>query len=421
MTIEGAAALTGDDQRAAADRVAAPAPAAAVHAGEPRPLIAHVIFRLAVGGLENGLVNIINRTPQYRHAVVCLTDYTDFHRRIRHDAVSLHALHKREGHDLGMLLRLWRLLRTLRPDIVHSRNLAALEAQLPAVLAGVRGRVHGEHGRDVHDLDGSRRSHRWLRRAFRPLVQRYVPLSRELEHYLREDIAVPDAKIVQIYNGVDAGRFHPAAGERLSPLPPGFAPPGAVVIGTVGRLAAVKDQLTLVRAFVELLAQTPQRRDTARLVIVGDGELRRAAEDILQQAGVAEFAWLPGARDDVPELMRALDVFVLPSLAEGISNTILEAMASGLPVIATRVGGNAELVAEDETGTLVPAAAPKALAEAIARYADDAALRERHGRAGRARVEREFSIEAMVASYVQIYERALRREAGRESASTGTK
>src|SRR3569832_781592 len=134
---------------------------------DARPLIAHVFFLLAVGGLENGLVILINRTPQYRHAIICLTEYTDLHRRIRHAAVSLHALHKREGHDYGVLLRLWRLLRALRPGVVHSRNLAALEAQLPALLAGVPGRVHGEHGRDVHDLDGSRAGRRGRRRRDR--------------------------------------------------------------------------------------------------------------------------------------------------------------------------------------------------------------------------------------------------------------
>ena len=375
---------------------------------DTRPLIAHVIFRLAVGGLENGLVNLINRTPQFRHAIICLTDYTDFHRRICHDAVSLHALRKREGHDYAVLLRLFQLLRELKPDVVHSRNLAALEAQLPALLAGVRGRVHGEHGRDVQDLDGSRRSHRWLRKAFRPLVRRYIPLSRDLERYLRNDIRVSPAKISQIYNGVDAERFHPA-GERAAVLPDGFAPRGTVVIGTVGRLAAVKDQLTLVRAFITAIEREPSLRARARLVIVGDGELRPEAEALLTRAGLSPLAWLPGARDDVPELMRAMDVFVLPSLAEGISNTILEAMACGLPVIATRVGGNGELVMEGATGMLIPAAQPSLLAEALAMYVDDEDLRRRHGVAGRARVEREFSMEAMVARYVEVYRRELAR------------
>src|SRR3569832_714799 len=374
MNERAVAALIARDDPSASGTASAGAraqPRNRVH--DARPLIAHVIFRLAVGGLENGLVNLINRTPQYRHAIICLTDYTDFHRRIRHDAVSLHALHKREGHDFGVLLRLRRLLRSLRPDLERSRT-----------------------------------SHLWLRRAFRPLVRRYIPLSRDLERYLRDDIGVPEPKIAQIYNGVDAARFHPAS-ERAAVLPAGFAPAGAVVIGTVGRLATVKDQITLVRAFITLLEREPQLRTRARLVIVGDGELRTQAQTLLEQAGVTALAWLSGAREDVPELMRAMDVFVLPSLAEGISNTILEAMASGLPVVATRVGGNGELVVEGTTGMLVPAAQPGILAEALAIYIDDEALRRRHGASGRARVEREFSMEAMVARYVEVYQRELER------------
>ncbi len=410
MNNEAVAALTaGERQPVAAPARVAGAAEPAARRSDARPLIAHVIYRLDVGGLENGLVNLINRTPQYRHAIICMTGYTEFHRRIEHDAVTLHALAKREGHDLGVFLRLWRLLRALKPRIVHTRNMSALEAQLPALLAGVRARVHGEHGRDVHDLDGSNRKYRWLRRAFRPLVQHYIPLSRDLENYLRDEIAVPPRKITQIYNGVDATRFHPAQGGR-EPVPLlDFAPPQTVVIGTVGRLQTVKDQLNLVRAFLLLLQDQPQLAPRLRLVIVGDGPLRREAQTLLETAGAASAAWLTGARDDIPELMRAMDVFVLPSLAEGISNTILEAMATGLPVVATAVGGNGELVREGETGFLVPAAQPQALAAAIARYVNDAELRRRHGHGGRERVEREFSMEAMVARYVAIYEARLRR------------
>lgn len=401
------AALTEKAYDVAAPAAAVPASSSQAAEQDDRPLIAHVVYRLAVGGLENGLVNLINRTPQYRHAVICLTDYTDFHRRIRHNAISLHALDKREGHDPGMLVRLRRLLRELQPDIVHTRNLAALEAQLPAWLAGVRGRVHGEHGRDVHDLDGSSRKYQWLRRAFRPMVHCYIPLSRDLEQYLLDRIGVPPAKISQIYNGVDTVQFHPRGGERPAVLPADFASSDTVIIGTVGRLAAVKDQVNLVRAFIALIDHAPQLRDRVRLVIIGDGPLLREAQTLLECARMSDLAWLPGERDDVPELMRAIDVFVLPSLAEGISNTILEAMACGLPVIATDVGGNGELVVAEVTGILVPPAQPMPLAEALWLYVNNEELRRRHGLAARERVEREFSMEAMVQRYLAVYQRVL--------------
>ncbi len=120
------------------------------------PLIAHVLYRFDVGGLENGVVNLINRIPgdRYRHAIVALSESTDFTKRL-HREIPVYALHKREGKDLGLHWRFYRLFRRLKPDIVHTRNLNALEAQLPAWLAGVEGRVHGEHGWDVHDFDGS--------------------------------------------------------------------------------------------------------------------------------------------------------------------------------------------------------------------------------------------------------------------------
>ena len=177
------------------------------------PLIAHIIHRLDVGGMENGLVNLINQMPPeaYRHAIICMTDYTAFSERLQRDDVGLYALHKREGKDLGVHGRLWRLLRQLRPDIVHTRNLATLEAQLTATAAGVRARVHGEHGWDVGDADGTNPRNRRLRRLVRPLVSQYIGLSRHQMGYLAEQIGVPRARLNQIYNGVDTGRFHPPA------------------------------------------------------------------------------------------------------------------------------------------------------------------------------------------------------------------
>ena len=124
---------------------------------------------------------------------------------------------------------------------------------------------------------------------------------------------------------------------------------------------------------------------------------------------MAEQAWLPGSRDDVPELMRAMDLFVVPSLAEGICNTILEAMATGLPVIATEVGGNPDLVQPGVTGSLVPAADPEALAATLASYVSDPERCQREGQAARARAECDFSLAAMVRGYLQVYDKALGR------------
>lgn len=373
------------------------------------PLVAHIIFSLDVGGLENGLVNLINHLPEqrFRHAVICLTGYTDFRLRIRRNEVTCYSLDKPAGIAVGMYYKLWRLLRKLQPDIVHTRNLAALEGQLPAALAGVPIRIHGEHGREMNDLDGGNKKYQWLRRLHKPLVHHYVALSRDLESYLCDTIGIAPDKISQIYNGVDTTLFSPVRGARGALPCPGFDAPDLFIIGTVGRMQEVKNQLTLARAFILLLAKIPNARAQLRLVMVGDGPLRAEVQRLLQQAGVCDLAWLPGVRDDIPEIMRELDVFVLPSLAEGISNTVLEAMASGLPVVATRVGGNPELVETDGTGWLVPPGDPEAMAEALHYYFNHPEERARHGAAARAKVRQCFSIEAMARNYMRIYDRLI--------------
>jgi sugar transferase (PEP-CTERM/EpsH1 system associated) len=376
------------------------------------PLIAHIVHHFDVGGLENGMVNLINRIPEdrYRHAVVCMQGYSDYSRRIRHPDVRFIALDKKPGKDLGVYRRLARALRELKPDIVHTRNLSALEGQFAAAWCGVPARVHGEHGRDVFDLHGRNRKYNLLRKLARPLVHRYIALSRDLQQWLVDTVGVAPARIAQIYNGVDVERFRPRNGARGEFGPPGFAAEGKLVIGSVGRMAAVKDFPTLVRAFVDMITARPELRAKLRLAIIGEGGSRAACHALAEQAGAADIVWLPGERADVPELMRGMDLFVLPSLGEGISNTILEAMASGLPVLATRVGGNPELVEEGVTGRLIAPGNPAALAQALLDHVDDPARLARQGGAARARVEAHFSMDAMVRGYLGVYDEVLARQ-----------
>jgi sugar transferase (PEP-CTERM/EpsH1 system associated) len=375
---------------------------------DPRPLVIHVVYRFDVGGLENGVVNLINHMADdaYRHTIIALTEVTDFRKRIARNDVQFISLHKPAGHLFPLYPRLFRLFRDLRPAIVHSRNLAALEVTVPAWAAGVPVRIHGEHGRDVGDLDGSNRKFQWVRRLYNPFVTHFIALSRDLEGYLTDRVGIAARKVTQIYNGVDAVRFHLGEGlPAIDGCP--FRRPDHWLVGAVGRMQTVKDQTLLARAFIHALELEPALKRRLRLVMVGDGPLRAAAQDLLDAAGVSDLAWLPGERHDVPDVLRGLDCFVLPSLAEGISNTILEAMASGLPVIATRVGGNPELVVEGRTGELVPASDAEAMARALIGYATRPEQAREAGRAGRAEVERRFSMEAMVGAYRGLYDRLL--------------
>jgi sugar transferase (PEP-CTERM/EpsH1 system associated) len=371
------------------------------------PLIAHIVHRLDYGGLENGLVNLINGLPagRFRHAVVCLTGFSEFRQRLRGQDVPVHALGKRPGKDWPAYVRLWRLLRKLEPAIVHTRNAGVMDCNVVAWAAGVPVRVHGYHGWDVDDLHGERRRRALIRRACRPFITHHVTVSGQIADWLRRTDHLPEAVLTQVYNGVDTVRFAPgpSASEPLFPE----CTPAPMVIGTVSRLEPVKDPCTLARAFCLLIARRPDLRPRVRLALIGDGQLRAEVEAILADGACASLAVVTGWRDDVGQLMRQLKIFVLSSLNEGISNTILEAMATGLPVIATDVGGNGELVVPGTNGALVPPADPDALAATLESLLADPAALAAAGAASRARVERSFSLGRMLDQYAALYTRLL--------------
>lgn len=390
--------------------------------GRP-PLIVHVVHRFAVGGMENGIVNLLNNLPTAfaDHAIVALTDAdAGFAARLRRGDVRIIALHKPEGQTARILPRLYGLLRRLAPAVVHTRNVGTLEAQLAAWAAGVPVRIHGEHGWDVGDLGGTNQRMLWLRRVMKAFVHHQAALSTPTQRYLVERVGVAAQRVSNICNGVDTERFHPAratleathAAEddaRRADVSGGALAPGDFVVGAVGRVAAVKNVPMLVDAFARVSRRNPAFERSARLAIVGDGpELDRVRARI-DETGLRARAWLPGGRDDVPDCLRCLDVLCLPSLVEGISNTVLEAMACGLPVIATEVGGNAELVDAGVSGVLVRSGDVEALADAIERYFTDPALRLAHARQARQRAVTQFSLATMVEQYHRLYANQLLR------------
>jgi sugar transferase (PEP-CTERM/EpsH1 system associated) len=376
-------------------------------ARDPRPLVLHVVTRFDTGGLENGVVNLINHMPEqaYRHAVAALTEVTDFKQRVHVSDVRFIALNKGPGQGFKLYPRVWRLVRELRPAVVHTRNLGPLEMQVAAAAAGAAVRVHGEHGRELNDLNGNNTRLQRLRRLYSPFVHRYVALSCDLQSYLVKKVGIAADRIDQIYNGVDVQRFCPFAGTPgpIEGWPLNTAKPW--IVGTVGRMQGVKDQTLLARAFVRALALRPELRANWRLVMVGDGPLREQVQTVLLKAGLADWAWLPGERSDVPQIMQRMHCFVLPSLAEGISNTILEAMACGLPVVATDVGGNAELVLAQRTGLLVAAGDADAMAHALLALHDAPDQAQAMRIAARREVERRFSMSAMVGAYLALYDK----------------
>jgi sugar transferase (PEP-CTERM/EpsH1 system associated) len=364
--------------------------------GSDRPLVAHIVFRLDIGGLENGVVNLINHMPvdSSRHVVISLAEPTEFATRIQRSGIDVYSIGKRAGKDPRAYVRLYRLLRRLRPDVVHTRNLGTLDCQAFAWIAGVPRRIHGEHGWDTVDQEGSSMKYRLLRRLNAPFVQQYIALSREIEHWLVDQVGVDPGKVTRICNGVDTDRFRPIGSRRRTD--------GGVVIGTVTRLSEIKDPLNTLNAFAQLKSLVGGRR-ALQLLVVGDGPLRVQMETAVRDLGLGPHVTMAGRQLDVVPWLDRMDLFVMGSRREGISNTILEAMAAGLPVVATRTGGNHEIVEEGVTGALAEPRSSEALANAMLPYVLNGAMREEHGRAARQRAVSQFSLERMIASYAKLY------------------
>jgi len=368
-------------------------------------LICHIIYRLDIGGLENGLVNLINNLPaeRYQHAIICLTYATEFKYRIQRQDVKIIEIFKKEGKDLHAYIRVWHAIRALNPDIVHTRNIASLDMIISGIFANVSRFVHSEHGLDIAEITGKHYKYNLMRRISNLVVSHYIAVSRDLADWLKQEIHIPTNKVSLIYNGVNTKLFK-SGPIYCELLPDDFKLGEKVLIGTIGRLQPIKDQATLAKAFVILLNKHPQFRDKLRLIIVGDGNMRSEIQQILKNGGVENFVWFSGFITNTVDLYRSIDLFVLPSRREGISNTILEAMSTGLPVVATSVGGNTEIVQDNVTGRIVSAENPNEMAEVLLEYIKNPNLIKIHGEAGRQLVKNKFSLEIMLQKYDQIYQ-----------------
>jgi glycosyltransferase involved in cell wall biosynthesis len=224
-----------------------------------------------------------------------------------------------------------------------------------------------------------------------------VAVSRSLRSQLLAE-GFPESRVRVVRNGIDPGP-PPAPELRRDARARLGLHEDELVIGAVGRLAPVKDFGALIAAF-GLVRSLPGR---ARLVIVGDGPERAALLSEARAANVSRAVLFTGHQDDVPSLMPAFDIFVNSSIYEGVSLTVLEAMAAGLPVVATAVGGTPEIVDDGVNGRLVPRRAIREMASAVAGLARDPELRARFGAAGRSRVLQSFHIDRMVRTYAGLY------------------
>lgn len=350
----------------------------------PRRVV-HISLGTHVGGMERLLVEFARFAdrPRFALSFVSLQACGPVASELRRLQCDVHSLEKPPGLRATTVLRLARLLRRLRPEIVHTHNASAyLYGVSAAVLVRVPNIVHTRHGR-CHEAS---RRQTWAFRIGSRFVDQVVNVSEDAQQLsIAEGIAAH--RTCTILNGVDIDRFAFSGPEIGGP---------AVV---VARLSPEKDIATLLRA-----CQIAARQiSNFRLQIVGDGSCRADLEQLTGELGLGSTVRFLGERSDVASILPRCSLFVLPSLTEGISLTLLEAMARGLPTIATRVGGNCEVVVDGHTGLLVPPADPVAMADAICRIQADAVLARRMADAGRQRVEQCFAVGRMVRQYEQLY------------------
>jgi L-malate glycosyltransferase len=355
--------------------------------------VTHLVYRLQEGGMEHGVLKIVNglRGDAIESSICSTVPATSLKDRVGPN-VALVEFQRRRGNDPAFVWQLYRFLKRHRPHILHTHSWGTLcEGLVAARLAGVPIVVHGEHGTlQTKKLQLLIQHWAWQR------MDRLLAVSSRLADRMAETVAVPRDRIRVIRNGVDLERFRARRNEARIGL---ALSADALVLGTVGRLVDVKDHVTLLEAMGVLASDGVPFIG----VIAGDGPLRPALESKISALGLQDRVRLLGYRYDIDNILAALDIFALSSRSEGLSNTILEAMACGLPVVATHVGGAEELVEHGRTGLLVPAQSVGALSQAIGVLARDPECRTRMGSAGRKRAEQEFSLSVMVNGYRQLY------------------
>jgi sugar transferase (PEP-CTERM/EpsH1 system associated) len=307
------------------------------------------------------------------------------------------------------LLALLRVMRSFRPHIVHTRNWGALEAIFAARLAGVPSTIHSEHGYDLDTVAGFPWRRRLIRRSLYFLTDVFFTVSNQLREFHAQQAGISLGRIRVLRNGVDTERFAFRREFRVAVRAQLGIASNSVVVGSVGRMVAIKDHpLTL-----EAVSQLIQSGHDVHALLVGTGpELVALQQRVCKSPELNGRVHLCGFSDRIPEMLSAMDIFVQASRAEGMSNTLLEAMAAGLPLVASNVGGNSEVIVNGETGYLFPPGDRAALVHHLDGLMGSAQLRSRLGRTGRQRALRELNVHRMLDQYRKLYrELAARPEA----------
>lgn len=366
----------------------------------PSPLkVLHVTFNMAIGGTEQVIRQLITSTSgdRVQHSIVCIDGYVgEIGKSLEKQGITLYSVQRQPGFDLSLIQTIRGIVRDGKFDLVHGHQYTPyLYAWLAARTTPARV-VFTEHGRFYPDR------YRYKAMLINPVISLMTPaviaISRATARALSRYEFIPASKIRVIYNGIAGLDREP--GEMVRIRSDLNIPDNALVVGTVSRLDPVKNQAMMIRAFQRFREQVPD----AVLLIVGDGPERDALEKQVAACGLQDRVRFTGFIEQPQQYLALMDIFLLSSFTEGTSMTLLEAMSLGIPCVATRVGGNPEIVVDGETGLLVVSDDAEGFAGAMIRLAKDTETRKRFSAAGIRRFREEFSVNRMADEYLSVYQ-----------------
>ena len=360
-----------------------------------------IVYSLEVGGLENLVLNLVQKLnkTKYDISVCSLSPKGKLEEKFNKIGVPVYHIEKRRGRDYSLCFRLANLFMKKRIDIIHSHNPAPWLYSCPAAkISGVKAIVHTEHSH----LEISQKRLMKTELILSKFTNKIISDAQSVTEFLIEKQGISSNKIETISNGIDIERFETIADKNEIKTKLGMNSE-SLVLGCIARLEAVKDHASLLEAFAIVARKFPK----VVLVLVGDGSQKEKLKEKALELGVKEKVFFLGTRNDAEKIIQIFDLFVLSSLSEGLSLALLEAMAAKKPIVATKVGGNPEIVIDGETGFLVSAQDHYGLAEKISNLLNNPALMLAMGQKGYRRVESNFNIKKMVQDYERVYDRCL--------------
>jgi len=363
----------------------------------PKLRILHVIPSMNIGGREKVVLDILQHIDKKRFLleVACLGGGGSLYHAFRAKHVALYFLHKKAGFSPAIYFKLRQLIKSRDYDVVHTHNPGGfLYGAVASILAKTPVIINSEHGYGSHI---SKRKY-WAEAFLMNRINMTLAVTKHLEECLSGRPFADKSRIRTLHNGIDCEQYESKGTKNRVEKSLGISSTD-IVVGCVGRLAAIKDHETLMRSFKLVHGDFPK----TKLVIVGEGENRKSLEALRQTLRLESHIVLTGERNDIKTLLSRMDVFVLSSLNEGISITLLEAMSSGLPVVATSVGGNTEVLENGLCGILVPPRDPEKMAQGILTIISDQGKARSLGKAAKKRVKEKFSIKRVVRELESLY------------------